>query len=275
MRKILCCLTLLLFLPVAALGKTITLIDDETTARQFALCFFANPFVDEAVTDGEMQVKRIGEDYHVDVPANDRHGALMLRFDDAGVIRQYWNQEWRFPKLTEWDPGWTDVPMEEQDALCDGMETFSRLLLSGRFYDLVALMRSDENEQRGIFTLLLNRSEAYLALRAEPLKLYGFLDTTQPESIDYGVAISYVNAYVQDRRTVAGQLEKDSQTILSTDQPFFNAMGSTAADGSPIPVWEVLVHVEYTDRNDVYYVILNAQTGEILQVELQEHQSLG
>ena len=52
-------------------------------------------------------------------------------------------------------------------------------------------------------------------------------------------------------------------------------MGSTAADGSPIPVWEVLVHVEYTDRNDVYYVILNAQTGEILQVELQEHQSLG
>ena len=41
MRKILCCLTLLLFLPVAALGKTITLIDDETTARQFALCFFA------------------------------------------------------------------------------------------------------------------------------------------------------------------------------------------------------------------------------------------
>ena len=52
MRKILCCLTLLLFLPVAALGKTITLIDDETTARQFALCFFANPFVDEAVTDG-------------------------------------------------------------------------------------------------------------------------------------------------------------------------------------------------------------------------------
>ena len=87
MRKILCCLTLLLFLPVAALGKTITLIDDETTARQFALCFFANPFVDEAVTDGEMQVKRIGEDYHVDVPANARHGALMLRFDAAGVIR--------------------------------------------------------------------------------------------------------------------------------------------------------------------------------------------
>ena len=43
MRKILCCLTLLLFLPMAALGKTITLIDDETTARQFALCFFANP----------------------------------------------------------------------------------------------------------------------------------------------------------------------------------------------------------------------------------------
>lgn len=275
MRKILCCLTLLLFLPVAALGETITLIDDETTARQFALCFFANPFVDEVVTDGEMQVKRIGEDYHVDVPANDRHGALMLRFDAAGVIRQYWNQEWRFPKLTEWDPGWTDVPMEEQDALCDGMETFSRLLLSGRFYDLVALMRSDENEQKGIFTLLLNRSEAYLALRAEPLKLYGFLDTTQPESIDYGVAISYVNASVLARSTVAGQLEKDSQTILSTDQPFFNAMGSTAADGSPIPVWEVLVHVEYTDRNDVYYVILNAQTGEILQVELQEHQSLG
>lgn len=275
MRKILCCLTLLLFLPVAALGKTITLIDDETTARQFALCFFANPFVDEVVTDGEMQVKRIGEDYHVDVPANDRHGALMLRFDAAGVIRQYWNQTWRFPKLTEWDPGWTDVPMEEQDALCDGMETFSRLLLSGRFYDLVALMRSDENEQKGIFTLLLNRSEAYLALRAEPLKLYGFLDTTQPESIDYGVAISYVNASVLARSTVAGQLEKDSQTILSTDQPFFNAMGSTAADGSPIPVWEVLVHVEYTDRNDVYYVILNAQTGEILQVELQEHQSLG
>lgn len=275
MRKILCCLTLLLFLPVAALGEAITLIDDETTARQFALCFFANPFVDEAVTDGEMQVKRIGEDYHVDVPANDRHGALMLRFDAAGVIRQYWNQTWRFPKLTEWDPGWTDVPMEEQDALCDGMETFSRLLLSGRFYDLVALMRSDENEQKGIFTLLLNRSEAYLALRAEPLKLYGFLDTTQPESIDYGVAISYVNASVLARSTVAGQLEKDSQTILSTDQPFFNAMGSTAADGSPIPVWEVLVHVEYTDRNDVYYVILNAQTGEILQVELQEHQSLG
>lgn len=264
MRKILCCLTLLLFLPVAALGETITLIDDETTARQFALCFFANPFVDEVVTDGEMQVKRIGEDYHVDVPANDRHGALMLRFDAAGVIRQYWNQTWRFPKLTEWDPGWTDVPMEEQDALCDGMETFSRLLLSGRFYDLVALMRSDENEQKGIFTLLLNRSEAYLALRAEPLKLYGFLDTTQPESIDYGVAISYVNASVLARSTVAGQLEKDSQTILSTDQPFFNAMGSTAADGSPIPVWEVLVHVEYTDRNDVYYVILNAQTGEIL-----------
>lgn len=275
MRKILCCLTLLLFLPVAALGETITLIDDETTARQFALCFFANPFVDEAVTDGEMQVKRIGEDYHVDVPANDRHGALMLRFDAAGVIRQYWNQTWRFPKLTEWDPGWTDVPMEEQDALCDGMETFSRLLLSGRFYDLVALMRSDENEQKGIFTLLLNRSEAYLALRAEPLKLYVFLDTTQPESIDYGVAISYVNASVLARSIVAGQLEKDSQTILSTDQPFFNAMGSTAADGSPIPVWEVLVHVEYTDRNDVYYVILNAQTGEILQVELQEHQSLG
>lgn len=275
MRKILCCLTLLLFLPVAALGETITLIDDETTARQFALCFFANPFVDEAVTDGEMQVKRIGEDYHVDVPANDRHGALMLRFDAAGVIRQYWNQTWRFPRLTAWDPGWTDVPMEEQDALCDGMETFSRLLLSGRFYDLVALMRSDENEQKGIFTLLLNRSEAYLALRAEPLKLYGFLDTTQPESIDYGVAISYVNASVLARSTVAGQLEKDSQTILSTDQPFFNAMGSTAADGSPIPVWEVLVHVEYTDRNDVYYVILNAQTGEILQVELQEHQSLG
>lgn len=275
MRKILCCLTLLLFLPVAALGETITLIDDETTARQFALCFFANPFVDEVVTDGEMQVKRIGEDYHVDVPANDRHGALMLRFDAAGVIRQYWNQTWRFPKLTEWDPGWTDVPMEEQDALCDGMETFSRLLLSGRFYDLVALMRSDENERKGIFTLLLNQDEAYMALSAEPLKLYGFLDTTQPESIDYGVAISYVNASVLARSTVAGQLEKDSQTILSTDQPFFNAMGSTAADGSPIPVWEVLVHVEYTDRNDVYYVILNAQTGEILQVELQEHQSLG
>ena len=34
MRKILCCLTLLLFLPVAALGKSITLIDDETTARR-------------------------------------------------------------------------------------------------------------------------------------------------------------------------------------------------------------------------------------------------
>ena len=165
--------------------------------------------------------------------------------------------------------------MEEQDALCDGMETFSRLLLSGRFYDLVALMRSDENERKGIFTLLLNQDEAYMALSAEPLKLYGFLDTTQPESIDYGVAISYVNASVLARSTVAGQLEKDSQTILSTDQPFFNAMGSTAADGSPIPVWEVLVHVEYTDRNDVYYVILNAQTGEILQVELQEHQSLG
>jgi len=273
MRKILCCLTLLLFLPVAALGETITLIDDETTARQFALCFFANPFVDEAVTDGEMQVKRIGEDYHVDVP--DRHGALMLRFDAAGVIRQYWNQEWRFPKLTEWDPGWTDVPMEEQDALCDGMETFSRLLLSGRFYDLVALMRSDENEQKGIFTLLLNQDEAYMALSAEPLKLHGFLDITCPEDVDYGVAVSFVNASVLARSAVADQLTRDSQTVLSTELPFFNAMGSTAPNGSPIPVWEVLVHVEYTDRNDVYYVILNAQTGEILQVELQEHQSLG
>ena len=197
MRKILCCLTLLLFLPVAALGETITLIDDETTARQFALCFFANPFVDEAVTDGEMQVKRIGEDYHVDVPANDRHGALMLRFDAAGVIRQYWNQTWRFPRLTAWDPGWTGVPKDEQDAICDGTEAFSRILLSGRFYDLVALMRSDENERKGIFTLLLNQDEAYMALSAEPLKLYGFLDITCPEAVDYGVAVSFVNASVR------------------------------------------------------------------------------
>lgn len=275
MRKILCCLTLLLFLPVAALGKTITLIDDETTARQFALCFFANPFVDEAVTDGEMQVKRIGEDYHFDVPANDRHGALMLRFDAAGVIRQYWNQTWSFPRLTAWDPGWTGVPKDEQDAICDGTETFSRFLLSGRFYDLVALMRSDENERKGIFTLLLNQDEAYMALSAEPLKLYGFLDITCPEAVDYGVAVSFVNASVLARSAVADQLTRDSQTVLSTELPFFNAMGSTAPNGSPIPVWEVLVHVEYTDRNDVYYVILNAQTGEILQVELQEHQSLG
>ena len=101
------------------------------------------------------------------------------------------------------------------------------------------------------------------------------MDTTQPESIDYGVAISYVNASVLARSAVAGQLEKDSQTILSTDQPFFNAMGSTAADGSPTPVWEVLVHVKQEDHSDTYYVILNAETGEILQMELQEHQSLG
>lgn len=275
MRKLFCCLLLLLFLPAFALGENVILIGDETTARQFALCFFSNPFVDENVSEVDMKVKQIGEDYQIDVPANEQHGALMLRFDDAGVIRQYWNQEWRFPKLTEWDPGWTDVPMEEQDALCDGTDTFSRLLLSGRFYDLVALMRSDENEQKGIFTLLLNRSEAYLALRAEPLKLYGFLDTTQPESIDYGVAISYVNASVLARSAVAGQLEKDSQTILSTDQPFFNAMGSTAADGSPTPVWEVLVHVKKEERSDTYYVILNAETGEILQMELQEYQTNG
>ena len=260
---------------MAALGETIALIDDETTAHQFALCFFANPFVDEAVADGEMQVKRIGEDYHVDVPANDRHGALLLRFDAAGVIRQYWNQTWRFPRLTAWDPGWTGVPKDEQDAICDGTETFSRFLLSGRFYDLVALMRSDENERKGIFTLLLNQDEAYMALSAEPLKLYGFLDITCPEAVDYGVAVSFVNASVLARSAVADQLTRDSQTVLSTELPFFNAMGSTAPNGSPIPVWEVLVHVEYTDRNDVYYVILNAQTGEILQVELQEHQSLG
>lgn len=130
MRKLFCCLLLLLFLPAFALSENVILIGDETTARQFALCFFSNPFVDENVSEVDMKVKQIGEDYQIDVPANEQHGALMLRFDDAGVIRQYWNQEWRFPKLTEWDPGWTDVPMEEQDALCDGTETFSRLLLS-------------------------------------------------------------------------------------------------------------------------------------------------
>ena len=32
---------------------------------------------------------------------------------------------------------------DEQDAICDVTEAFSRILLSGRFYDLVALMRSD------------------------------------------------------------------------------------------------------------------------------------
>ena len=154
-------------------------------------------------------------------------------------------------------------------------EAFSRILLSGRFYDLVALMRSDENERKGIFTLLLNQDEAYMALSAEPLKLYGFLDITCPEAVDYGVAVSFVNASVLARSAVADQLTRDSQTVLSTELPFFNAMGSIAPNGSPIPVGEVLVHVEYTDRNDVYYVILNAQTGEILQVELQEHQSLG
>ena len=275
MRKLFCCLLLLLFLPAFALGENVILVDDETTARQFALCFFSNPFVDENVSEADMKVKQIGEDYQINVPANEQHGALMLRFDDAGVIRQYWNQEWRFPKLTEWDPGWTDVPMEEQDALCDGTETFSRFLLSGRFYDLVALMRSDENERKGIFTLLLNQDEAYMALSAEPLKLYGFLDITCPEAVDYGVAVSFVNASVLARSAVADQLTRDSQTVLSTELPFFNAMGSTAPNGSPIPVWEVLVHVEYTDRNDVYYVIQNAQTGEILQVELQEPQDNG
>ena len=97
MRKLFCCLLLLLFLPAFALGENVILIDDETTARQFALCFFSNPFVDENVSEVDMKVKQIGEDYQIDVPANEQHGALMLRFDDAGVIRQYWNQEWRFP----------------------------------------------------------------------------------------------------------------------------------------------------------------------------------
>ena len=244
MRKIFCFLALFLLLPVAALGETITLIDDETTARQFALCFFSNPFVEENVSDSELTVRSIDDEYLIDVQPNDQHGALMLRFDDAGVIRQYWNQAWHFPKLTAWDPGWTGVDPEEENALCTGTETFSRLLLSGRFYDLVALMRSEENEEQGIFTLLLNRDEAYLALRAEPLK-------------------------------VAPLLSPDAETTLSTEQPFFNYMGSTAADGSPIPVWEVLVHVEYADRSDTYYVILNAQTGEILQTELQEPQDNG
>lgn len=275
MRKILFCLTLLLFLPVAALGETITLIDDETDARQFAHRFFANPLVDENVSDAEMTVRSIGGDYVIDVHPGDRHGALMLRFDDAGVIRQYWNQEWHFPKLTAYDSGWTGVDPEEENALCTGTETFSRLLLSGRFYDLVALMRSEENEEQGIFTLLLNRDEAYLALRVEPLKLYGFLDITHPESTDQGASVSFVNASVLARSAVAHLLSPDSETTLSTEQPFFNYMGSTAADGSPIPVWEVLVHVEYTDRSDTYYVILNAQTGEILQTELQEPQDNG
>ena len=275
MRKIFCFLALFLLLPVAALGETITLIDDETTARQFALCFFSNPFVEENVSDSELTVRSIGEEYLIDVQPNDQHGALMLRFDDAGVIRQYWNQAWHFPKLTAWDPDWTGVDAEEENALCTGTETFSRLLLSGRFYDLVALMRSEENEEQGIFTLLLNRDEAYLALRAEPLKLYGFLDITHPESTDQGAAVSFVDASVLARSAVAHLLSPDSETTLSTEQPFFNYMGSTAADGSPIPVWEVLVHVKYADRSDTYYVILNAQTGEILQTELQEHQSLG
>lgn len=275
MRKIFCFLALFLLLPVAALGETITLIDDETTARQFALCFFSNPFVEENVSDSELTVRSIGDEYLIDVQPNDQHGALMLRFDDAGVIRQYWNQAWHFPKLTAWDPDWTGVDAEEENALCTGTETFSRLLLSGRFYDLVALMRSEENEEQGIFTLLLNRDEAYLALRAEPLKLYGFLDITHPESTDQGASVSFVNASVLARSAVAHLLSPDAETTLSTEQPFFNYMGSTAADGSPIPVWEVLVHVEYTDRSDTYYVILNAQTGEILQTELQEPQDNG
>ncbi len=275
MRKIFCFLALFLLLPVAALGETITLIDDETTARQFALCFFSNPFVEENVSDSELTVRSIGDEYLIDVQPNDQHGALMLRFDDAGVIRQYWNQAWHFPKLTAWDPDWTGVDAEEENALCTGTETFSRLLLSGRFYDLVALMRSEENEEQGIFTLLLNRDEAYLALRAEPLKLYGFLDITHPESTDQGASVSFVNASVLARSAVAHLLSPDAETTLSTEQPFFNYMGSTAADGSPIPVWEVLVHVEYTDRSDIYYVILNAQTGEILQTELQEPQDNG
>ncbi len=275
MRKIFCFLALFLLLPVAALGETITLIDDETTARQFALCFFSNPFVEENVSDSELTVRSIGDEYLIDVQPNDQHGALMLRFDDAGVIRQYWNQAWHFPKLTAWDPDWTGVDPEEENALCTGTETFSRLLLSGRFYDLVALMRSEENEEQGIFTLLLNRDEAYLALRAEPLKLYGFLDITHPESTDQGASVSFVNASVLARSAVAHLLSPDAETTLSTEQPFFNYMGSTAADGSPIPVWEVLVHVEYTDRSDIYYVILNAQTGEILQTELQEPQDNG
>ena len=275
MRKIFCFLALFLLLPVAALGETITLIDDETTARQFALCFFSNPFIEENVSDSELTVRSIGDEYLIDVQPNDQHGALMLRFDDAGVIRQYWNQAWHFPKLTVWDPGWTGVDPEEENALCTGTETFSRLLLSGRFYDLVALMRSEENEEQGIFTLLLNRDEAYLALRAEPLKLYGFLDITHPESTDQGASVSFVNASVLARSAVAHLLSPDSETTLSTEQPFFNYMGSTAADGSPIPVWEVLVHVEYADRSDIYYVILNAQTGEILQTELQEPQDNG
>ena len=275
MRKIFCFLALFLLLPVAALGETITLIDDETTARQFALCFFSNPFVEENVSDSELTVRSIDDEYLIDVQPNDQHGALMLRFDDAGVIRQYWNQAWHFPKLTAWDPGWTGVDPEEENALCTGTETFSRLLLSGRFYDLVALMRSEENEEQGIFTLLLNRDEAYLALRAEPLKLYGFLDITHPESTDQGASVSFVNASVLARSAVAHLLSPDAETTLSTEQPFFNYMGSTAADGSPIPVWEVLVHVKYADRSDTYYVILNAQTGEILQTELQEPQDNG
>lgn len=275
MRKILCCLTLLLFLPVTALGETITLIDDETDARQFALRFFANPLVDENVSDTEMTFRSIGGDYVIDVHPGDRHGALMLRFDDAGVIRQYWNQEWHFPKLTAYDSGWTGIDWNEQDALIRDADSIGMGILNGRTYDSYSLMRSDENEERGIFTLRLNDSEAYLALRAEPLKLYGFLDTAYPESTDQGVAISIVNASVFARSAVAHQLPADLEIPLSTGQPFFNYMGSTAADGSPIPVWEVLVHAEYDDRSDTYDVILHAQTGEILQVELQEHQSLG
>lgn len=275
MRKIFCFLALFLLLPVAALGETITLIDDETTARQFALCFFSNPFVEENVSDSELTVRSIGDEYLIDVQPNDQHGALMLRFDAEGMIRQYWNQEWHFPKLTAYDSGWTGIDWDEQDALIRDADSVGMAVLNGRTYDSYALMRSNENEEKGIFTLRLNASEAYLALRAEPLKLYGFLDNAHPESTDQGAAVSFVDAFVLARSAVAHLLSPDDETTLSTEQPFFNYMGSTAADGSPIPVWEVLVHVKYADRSDTYYVILNAQTGEILQTELQEHQSLG
>ncbi len=143
MRKILGCLTLLLFLPVAALGESLTLIDGETDARQFALRFFANPLVGENVSDAEMTFRSIGGDYVIDVHPGDRHGALMLRFDDAGVIRQYWNQEWQFPKLTAYDPCWTGIDWNEQDAFIQGADSIGMAVLNGRTYDSYSLMRSD------------------------------------------------------------------------------------------------------------------------------------
>ena len=237
-------------------------LDGEADARSFAEMFFASPYVADGLEGRTLTLSQTADGWQaVLAPADSAQPALTLWFTSAGRIQQYQNTDYALPSLD-------GFAIEPDGSLADA-----------HMLDAIrnALFPYMENNEGGVFAregdaafYALDRFSKWIGLvqNAEPPRIiaYGDFGTGAARYPGYLTRAEAVAAGRQALAQAYGLAADEAESFLVMQAEFIMHQGVWTDADVPLPYWFMVFGDPADDYKSQYTALIDAQTGETLEL---------